>query len=217
MMKIKNNHGFTLVELMIVISIIGILSAVSATYFSQYQAKARSVEAKIQLAGVYAVQNTFYSEFGIYSNCLQDMGFQPVDDVKRYYAIGFPTITSAISASAYAQANQNGLAPGDCPRLLAPEIDRSYYLATIGTGSVIVNSLAIFSSGVINSSNALDETTATNSLTMEEGLGDMNSNDTQAFSVVSAGYIHKEFSTPTQSSLMSINHLKQIRIIRTGY
>lgn len=44
--NISNSEGFTLVELMIVVAIIGVLAAVAIPNYQKFQAKARQSEAK---------------------------------------------------------------------------------------------------------------------------------------------------------------------------
>ncbi len=48
----KNNKGFTLIELMIVISIIGILAAIAIPQFSKYRARAFTAEGKSLLSPI---------------------------------------------------------------------------------------------------------------------------------------------------------------------
>ena len=62
----RSQKGFTLIELMIVVGIIGILVAIAAPNFSRYQSKARQSEAKIALAAVYGAEKSFYSEYSSY-------------------------------------------------------------------------------------------------------------------------------------------------------
>lgn len=86
---LKEQSGFTLVELMIVVAIIGVLSAVAVPNFKKYQAKAKSSEAKVQLAAAYTAMQAFYGDFGAYSTCLSYMGYGPGNEyMSRYYGVG---------------------------------------------------------------------------------------------------------------------------------
>lgn len=80
--------GFTLVELMIVVAIIGILAAIAIPNFQKYQAKARQKEAQIALASVYTAEASVKGENGSYTSCLKQAGYAP-DGIKRYYSVGF--------------------------------------------------------------------------------------------------------------------------------
>lgn len=66
MQPTKTTRGFTLVELMIVISIIGLLAAVALPNFQNYQSRSRSSEVKSSLAGISRSEISYYAESGVY-------------------------------------------------------------------------------------------------------------------------------------------------------
>jgi len=78
-----NQRGFTLIELMIVVAIIGILAAIAIPNFLKYQAKSRQSEARTNLGGVFVAQTSFYGEQGRYSN-FDQIGFALAGSSNRY-------------------------------------------------------------------------------------------------------------------------------------
>lgn len=58
--------GFTLIELMIVVAIIGILAAIAIPNFLKFQLKAKSTEGKTNLAAIRTAEEGYMSEFGQY-------------------------------------------------------------------------------------------------------------------------------------------------------
>lgn len=217
MRKIIKESGFTMVELMITIAIIGVLASVAGVQFKTFQAKSRASEAKIQLSAMFTSQTIFYNEYNFYSNCLRDMGFTPSGAAKRFYAIGFPTITAAINIDVHTQALANGLPVGTCAPNLAPTLDQTYYLASNGAGSVVMDNVGDFQAAIIATGTNLNRTGPVTSRDVQEGLGDMLNNDTQVFTAAAAGYISADGNTPATSSLWSINQDKTIMAVRPGY
>jgi type IV pilus assembly protein PilA len=62
----RKQEGFTLIELMIVVAIIGILAAIAIPNFLQYQMKSRQSEAKTNLQAIKTSEVSFQGEQGCY-------------------------------------------------------------------------------------------------------------------------------------------------------
>jgi len=62
----RKQGGFTLIELMIVVAIIGILAAIAIPNFLQYQMKSRQSEAKTNLQAIRTSEISFQAERGCY-------------------------------------------------------------------------------------------------------------------------------------------------------
>jgi type IV pilus assembly protein PilA len=63
---LRKQEGFTLIELMIVVAIIGILAAIAIPNFLQYQMKSRQSEAKTNLNAIKTSHIAFQAEKGCY-------------------------------------------------------------------------------------------------------------------------------------------------------
>ena len=58
--------GFTLIELMIVVAIIGLLAAVALPNYSTFQLKTKTGEVKSNLAAIVTAEEAYFAEFGRY-------------------------------------------------------------------------------------------------------------------------------------------------------
>ena len=73
---LKDESGFSLTELLVVIVIIGVLAALAIPKFLSVITKAKSTEAKLMLKQIYNLQESFYLEKDVYSKELGVLGFQ---------------------------------------------------------------------------------------------------------------------------------------------
>ncbi|SLM46432.1 Type IV pilin PilA [Nitrospira japonica] len=60
--QLKSHKGFTLIELMIVVAIIGILAAIAIPNFIAYQAKSKQSEAKVSLGAIFTSAVAYQAE-----------------------------------------------------------------------------------------------------------------------------------------------------------
>ena len=72
---LHGKKGFTLIELMIVVAIIGILAAIAIPNFLKYQAKSKQAEAKTTLKGIFTSETSYYSENNFYATTFDSMNF----------------------------------------------------------------------------------------------------------------------------------------------
>ena len=84
----RHKAGFTLVELMVTVFVVGILATVAIPSYRKNQAKARHVFAKIELSALYAAEMSISAETGMFSECLCDIGYA-LPQGPRYYVVGF--------------------------------------------------------------------------------------------------------------------------------
>lgn len=71
----KNVRGVTLMELMIVVVILGILTAIAYPSYRQFVAKAKRSEAKVALLQIATMQERFYLQNNTYTEDMTDLGF----------------------------------------------------------------------------------------------------------------------------------------------
>lgn len=63
MLKKKDQKGFTLIELMIVIAIIGILAAIAIPQFSEYRKRGYNATANSDIKNLYTAAQAYFSDF----------------------------------------------------------------------------------------------------------------------------------------------------------
>ena len=133
----RNEKGFTLVELMIVVVIIGILASIAIPKFSNMIGKTKTTEAKQILGNIISQEKAYYYAENAYAdfnaaldaevNCPQ-IGFSFPDGSRFYY--GFVGATEI--ASAKEKEDVNGDSAADDTLTLAIDGTKSAVAGTAG-------------------------------------------------------------------------------------
>lgn len=94
-----NQKGFSLVELMAVVAIIGVLAIIGIPQYQKFRVKAFQAEAKTQLAALHTAQRAFYLEYQGYHTSLKVIGYAPNGKARYNVGFGQAGITPAIAPS----------------------------------------------------------------------------------------------------------------------
>jgi len=127
--NLRNTKGFTLIELMIVVAIIGILSAIAIPNFVNFRYKAKTSEAKANLGAIRSCQESYKAEMETYMVCaatpaavpginkadfsggglaaFQTIGFAPSGQVYYQYEVAQDPNGTSLQLNFYATATGN--------------------------------------------------------------------------------------------------------------
>jgi prepilin-type N-terminal cleavage/methylation domain-containing protein len=90
----SQSNGYSLVELLAVVAIVGILVAVGAPAYCKYSSQSKQAQAKTLLSTLYVAESTFRIQGGSYTACLADIGVNATGAAPvQYYAFGFNSTT----------------------------------------------------------------------------------------------------------------------------
>ena len=165
---IRSNKGFSLVELMVVVAIIGILAAIAVPNFQRFSAKAKQSEAKANLAMVYSSEASFFGEWQSYTSDFLQVGFRPTGYLKyRITNAAFNGSTAANYAGpAYVAGNDvtsaatvcNGVAAGQtgCLEIASAATIAGCAAPVGGVPAMTVNTYLATASGTLVAAGVVD-------------------------------------------------------------
>ena len=182
-MRRLSQKGFTLIELMIVVAIIGILAVIAVPNFQKFQARAKQSEAKTNLKGIYTAKVANFQASDTYvchNNCFCDWQLDggvgaaadalPTESTARYTYLCNDTATDVPNITPKTNYTLTGTGSTGCQEPKgATGVDRSFLVTASGN----VDSDAQCDHWSINQDNELhnDENDVSNQVVARPGAG----------------------------------------------
>lgn len=108
----RSSHGFTLIELMIVVAVVGLLTTIALPSYQKYVQKSRRTDAKNAVLDLASREEWFFSVNNAYTNSAPALGYGAASAFplavnasgQSYYNLSVPTVTAASGSGATAVA-----------------------------------------------------------------------------------------------------------------
>jgi type IV pilus assembly protein PilA len=142
----KEQKGFTLIELMIVVAIIGILAAIAIPNFLRYQAKSRQSEAKTNLGAIFVAETAYLGENSRYGS-FSEIGYALAGNTNRY------TYRSPAILGATASSNTVGVDQVPCGAPVGCTVQNDSAPAVTNNASTVAGSVGFTASAVASIDN----------------------------------------------------------------
>lgn len=125
----KTSSGFTLIELMIVVAIVGILAAIAYPSYQEYVLRGNRSEAQAFLNDAAARQERYYAQNNTYADTTAKLGYNSANSTTNLYTLSIPSA----SATAYSLLATAQRTDAKCGNL---GIDQAGTKSETGSGSV---------------------------------------------------------------------------------
>ena len=129
----KKAYGFTLIELMIVVSIVAIFAAVALPSYRKMVLKGNRVDAKDALTALQFAQEKYRANNVSYTAMLADLGLTSTTK-QAFYTVTLASTNSGANYVAMATATGSQAADADCADFVVtdkgPVSDTTYTIAT---------------------------------------------------------------------------------------
>ena len=132
----KLHKGFTLIELMIVVAIIGILAALAIPNFIRFQARSKQSEVKANLKSMFTAERSYYQEHDTYSSCIRTIGFTPERANRYHYAVNTSVRADEACGTTEARATAAGVTANTDGAILADSFKYGV-VATAGANGAV--------------------------------------------------------------------------------
>lgn len=103
----KKNKGFTLIEMMIVVAIIGILAAIAYPSYDEYVKRANRTEGQAFLNDVAARQERYFSQNNKYINDVTKLGLSSANSPTQKYAVSIVLTAGSYTLTAEQKFNDS--------------------------------------------------------------------------------------------------------------
>ncbi|MGC2423074.1 MAG: prepilin-type N-terminal cleavage/methylation domain-containing protein [Nitrospirota bacterium] len=135
--RLKNRGGFTLIELMLSMAMVAILATIAVPTYLGFLAKTRQGEAKENLGGVFVGEQSYKSEYNIYSESFSDVGFGLAGAAKYYdFTMVAPADWDDSSWIGLHGTPGAGPPPGATINLIKPPFANTSAFTCIAVGSI---------------------------------------------------------------------------------
>lgn len=105
---IKHSTGFTLIEVMITVAIVGILAAVAIPQYAEYTQKAKRADAMATLSDVYIKQQQFLLTQRAYSSSTSNLGVVISPRLSDFYNLTITIDATVTPPTFIAEATPTG-------------------------------------------------------------------------------------------------------------